>query len=246
VDGSSRKIPIVVQRDLQLLFSDRLLLVIMFVNFTIDLGISGLSLAAMIRGFNYFLYIAPGANLVTATVAAFQSGRDIWRERVLTDLEPYLLALPVSRPRFALSRLLSGMVRVTIVTMPGTVVIAELYGLSFPLFLVSVLIMWIYSAAVIGISDITATLSNSLEVFTTARSTVNVYLSFFSTQFYPASLLPPPVRILSAANPMTWAVESFRALGTGVVDLPVIASLAALSAVLLTAGYAFYVRSMIE
>ena len=45
---------------------------------------------------------------------------------------------------------------------------------------------------------------------------------------------------------MTWAVESFRALGTGVVDLPVIASLAALSAVLLTAGYTFYVRSMIE
>ena len=52
---------------------------IMFVNFMIDLGVSGLSLGAMIRnlGYSYFLYIAPGANLITATVAAFQSGRDV-------------------------------------------------------------------------------------------------------------------------------------------------------------------------
>lgn len=237
---------VVIQRDFKLLFSDRFLMVIMFVNFSIDLGISGLSLSAMVKGFNYFLYIAPGANLITATVAAFQSGRDIWRERVLTDLEPYLLSLPVSRPRFALSRLLSGMLRVTITTLPGTVVISLLYSLPFAYFFLAVLIMLIYSAAVIGISVIVGTLANGLELFATLRSTLNVYLSFLSTQFYPASFLPSQLRVLTNTNPMTWAVEAFRELQLGVIDLTAIGLLAAVSFGLLAIGFTTYLLRMMK
>ncbi|HXW37138.1 MAG TPA: ABC transporter permease [Nitrososphaerales archaeon] len=238
------KSSIVMERDFRLFFSDRFLLVVMFVNFTIDLGVSGLSLSAMITGFNYFLYIAPGANLITATVAAFQSGRDIWRERVLTDVQPYLLTLPVSKTKFAFSRLLSGMLRTTITIIPGTVVIAVLYRLSVPLFFVGLLIMWIYSAAVIGLSVVTAALVSGLELFTTIRSTVQVYLSFFSTQFYPPGILPKPVLVVSDFNPMTWAVQSFRDLQPGNVDVALLVPLTALSSALLLAGYYFYRRSM--
>ena len=83
------RVSTVVERDFRVFFADRFMLVIMFVNFMIDLGVSGLSLGAMIRnlGYSYFLYIAPGANLITATVAAFQSGRDVWRERIIQDTD---------------------------------------------------------------------------------------------------------------------------------------------------------------
>src|SRR5713226_9186632 len=64
----------IVERDIRILFTDRYLLVIMFVNFSIDLVISGLSLSRLVSVQNYFFYIAPGSNLVTAMVAAFQSG----------------------------------------------------------------------------------------------------------------------------------------------------------------------------
>ncbi len=232
------------ERDFRLFFSDRFLLVVMFVNFIIDLGVSGLSLSAMVKGFNYFIYIAPGANLVTATVAAFQSGRDVWRERVLIDIHTYLLSLPVSRTRFAVSRLAAGMLRTTFTTLPGTIVVSLLYGLSLPLFFVGLLVMLIFSGSVIGLSVVTAALSNGLELFTTARSTIQVYLSFFSTQFYPASILPAPVLLLSNFNPMTWAVGSFRALQVGSVEVGLIAPLAGLSSALLGAGYLFYRRSM--
>jgi ABC-2 type transport system permease protein len=244
--AGSNKALIVVERDFRLFFSDRFLLVVMFVNFMIDLGVSGLSLGAMVKGLgnNYFLYIAPGANLITATVAAFQSGRDVWRERVLVDLEPYLLTLPVSKNRFALSRLLSGMLRTTLTVLPGTVVIGVLYGLSLPFFLAGVFVMWVYSGAVIGLSVIAASLANGLELFTTIRSTVQVYLSFFSTQFYPTSFLPAPVEVLSTFNPMTWAVNSFRALQTGSLELSYLGALAGLSAALLAVGFAFYRRAM--
>lgn len=235
----------VIERDFRIFFADRFLLVIMFVNFMIDLGVSGLSLSAMVKGYgNYFLYIAPGANLVTATVAAFQSGRDVWRERIIHDTQSYLLTLPFAKSTFALSRLLSGMLRTTLTTLPGTIVIALLYRLSIPYFLVGVSIMLVYSGAVCGISVVAASLAGSLELFTTARSTVQVYLSFFSTQFYPASILPPAVAILSNLNPMTWAVQSFRALQVGTVDVVLFVPLTGLSAVLLAAGFLFYRRTM--
>jgi ABC-2 type transport system permease protein len=222
------------------------MLVIMFVNFMIDLGVSGLSLGAMIRnlGFSYFLYIAPGANLITATVAAFQSGRDVWRERVIQDTQQYLLTLPIRKNVFAASRLFSGMFRSVLTVLPGTIVIALLYGLSFQFFLVGVLIMFVYSGAVAGLSIAAASMANSLELFATVRSTVQVYLSFFSTQFYPSSVLPPAVAAVSDFNPMTWAVQSFRALQAGSVNVGLFVPLTALSGALMVVGFVLYRRTM--
>jgi ABC-2 type transport system permease protein len=245
VEGSI-KAATVIERDFRVFFADRFMLVIMFVNFMIDLGVSGLSLGAMIRnlGFSYFLYIAPGANLITATVAAFQSGRDVWRERIIQDTQQYLLTLPVGKSTFAVSRLLSGMLRTMVTTLPGTIVIALLYGLSFPFFLVGLLIMFVYSGAVAGLSVAAASLANSLELFATVRSTVQVFLSFFSTQFYPSNILPPAVAAVSAVNPMTWAVQSFRALQAGTVNLSLFVPLSGLSLVLMAVGFVLYRRTM--
>jgi len=223
----------------------------MFANFSIDLGVSGLSLGSMMGSssyfhgpYSYFLYIAPGANLITATVAAFQSGRDVWRERVIQDTQQYLLTLPFGKDVFAVSRLFSGMLRTMVTVLPGTIVIGVLYGLSFPFFLVGLLIMFVYSGAVAGLSVAAASLANSLELFATVRSTVQVYLSFFSTQFYPSSILPPEVAAVATFNPMTWAVQSFRALQSGSVDIPLFGPLAALSLGLLAVGFLLYRRTM--
>ena len=243
--GSNKAVD-VVERDFRVFFADRYMLVIMFINFMIDLGVSGLSLGAMINnlGFSYFLYIAPGANLITATVAAFQSGRDVWRERIIQDTQQYLLTLPVRKNVFAASRLVSGMLRTMVTILPGTIVIALLYRLTFPFFLVGLLIMFVYSGAVAGLSVSAAALANSLELFATVRSTAQVYLSFFSTQFYPSSILPPAVAVVSAFNPMTWAVQSFRALQSGTVDLPLFAPLTGLSLALMAVGFILYRRTM--
>ncbi len=244
--AGSNKALVVIERDFRVFFADRFMLMIMFLNFMIDLGVSGLSLGAMIRnlGFSYFLYIAPGANLITATVAAFQSGRDVWRERIIQDTQQYLLTLPVRKNVFAVSRIFSGMLRTMVTTLPGTIVIALLYGLSFPLFLVGLLIMFVYSGAVAGLSVAAASLANSLELFATVRSTVQVYLSFFSTQFYPSNILPSAVAVVSTFNPMTWAVQSFRTLQLGIVDLSLFVPLSGLSLALMAVGFLLYRRTM--
>jgi ABC-2 type transport system permease protein len=253
VAGSSRAL-VVIERDFRIFFADKYMLVIMFINFMIDLGVSGLSLGAMLRSlpYSYFLYIAPGANLITATVAAFQSGRDVWRERIIQDTQPYLLTLPVAKNTFAISRLVSGVLRSVVTTLPGTMVIAVLYGLSFPYFVLGLVVMLVYSGAVAGLSVAAASMANSLELFATVRSTVQVYLSFFSTQFYPSANMPTFVAALSNFNPMTWALLIFRelpgsfngALQSGSLNVTQFVYLGALSAALMFVGFLLYRRTM--
>ncbi len=108
----------VVERDIRILFTDTFLIGIMFANFAIDLFVTAATFGNLI-GYNYFLRIAPGSNLITAMVAAFQSGRDIWREKYIKDLASYLLTLPVPRRVFAISRIAGGVARSVIATIPG-------------------------------------------------------------------------------------------------------------------------------
>ncbi len=82
--SSIHLIPRVIERDVKILFSDTFLIGIMFANFCIDLFVTAATFGNLI-GSSYFLRIAPGSNLITAMVAAFQSGRDIWREKYIKD-----------------------------------------------------------------------------------------------------------------------------------------------------------------
>ncbi len=143
----------------------------MFANFCIDLFVTAATFGNLI-GSNYFLRIAPGSNLITAMVAAFQSGRDIWREKYIKDLASYLLTLPISRRMFALSRITGGVARSVIATFPGTLVISYLYGILFS--------------------------PRLIEAFVIVA--------------YDVSLFPAIVQPIVETNPMTWAMQAFRAL----------------------------------
>ena len=229
--GTLRHIPTVVERDVRILFSDTFLVGIMFANFAIDLFVTAATFGRLIRP-GYFLYIAPGSNFITASVAAFQSGRDIWREKYIKDLTSYLLSLPLPRVVFAFSRVLGGVVRSLIATFPGTLVIAYLYGILFdPRLLVAYLVVGLFSLGIVGLSIAVSAFASSIEMFVTVRSAIQLYLSFLSTLFYPATVFPSALRPIVETNPMTWAVEAFRSLPTaggtlGHVSILIVPSLA--------------------
>src|SRR5437016_12565843 len=100
----------------------------MFAHFCIDLFVTAATFGNLI-GSSYFLRIAPGSNLITATVAAVQSGRAIWREKYIKDLASYLLTLPISRIMFGRSRTAGAVARSAFATLPGRLVITHLYGI---------------------------------------------------------------------------------------------------------------------
>ena len=202
----------VVERDIRILFSDSFLVGIMFANFCVDLFVTAATFSNLISS-SYFLRIAPGSNFITAMVAAFQSGRDVWREKYIKDLASYLFTLPVPRRLFAASRIAGGVVRSVIATFPGTLVIAYLYGVLFsPLLIEAYLIVGLFSLGIVGLSMAVSAFASSIEVFATARSAIQLYLSFLSTIFYDASVFPTIVQPIVETNPMTWAMNAFRAL----------------------------------
>ena len=211
--SSLRLIPLVVERDVRILFSDTFLVGIMFANFAIDLFVTAATFGRLIPTGNYFLYIAPGSNFITASVAAFQSGRDVWREKYIKDLSSYLLSLPAPRPVFAFSRVLGGVVRSLIATFPGTLVIAYLYGIVLDTrIFAAFMVVGLFSLGIVGLSIAVASFVSSIEMFVTFRSGIQLYLSFLSTLFYPATVFPAALTPLVSSNPMTWAVEAFRSL----------------------------------
>jgi ABC-2 type transport system permease protein len=210
--SSTRLISRVVERDVKILFSDTFLIGIMFANFCIDLFVTAATFGNLI-GSNYFLRIAPGSNLITAMVAAFQSGRDIWREKYIKDLASYLLTLPISRRLFVLSRIAGGVARSLVVTIPGTLVISYLYGILFsPRLIEAFVIVGVFSLGIVGLSIAVSAFASTIEVFATVRSAIQLYLSFLSTIFYDVSLFPAIVQPIVETNPMTWAMQAFRAL----------------------------------
>ncbi len=244
--SSLRLIPLIVERDIRILFSDTFLIGIMFANFAIDLFVTAATFGRLIQTGNYFLYIAPGSNFITASVAAFQSGRDVWREKYIKDLTSYLLSLPAPRPVFAFSRVLGGVARSLIATFPGTLVIAYLYGIILdPRLLAAFLIVGLFSLGIVGLSVTVAAFVSSIELFVTVRSAIQLYLSFLSTLFYRLTVFPSSLAPIVASNPMTWAVEAFRSLPqahqlVGPVSVLVAPSLA--FALLGTACYLWYAK----
>lgn len=217
----------------------------MFANFAIDLFVTAATFGHLI-GYDYFLSIAPGSNLITASVAAFQSGRDIWREKYIKDLASYLLTLPVPRRVFAASRIAGGMVRSLIATFPGTLVISYLYGILLsPRLMEAFVIIGVFSLGIVGLSIAVSAFASSIEVFATVRSAIQLYLSFLSTVFYRASVFPVLLQPLVEANPMTWAVEAFRALNKGASTLVPVSILVGPSLVFAALGmicYLWYAR----
>ena len=236
----------IVQRDIKILFSDSFLVAIMFANFAIDLFVTAATFGRLVPSTarpDYFLLIAPGSNFVTCSVAAFQSGRDIWRERYIKDLTSYLLSLPSPRGLWSVSRVAGGVSRSLIATFPGTLTICYLYRILFDFRVFGAfLIVGLFSLGVVGISMAVSAYASSIAVFVTIRSTVQLYFTFFSTLFFQPSDFPDVLRPLVQANPMTWAVEAFRQLRQQGAGFGPVAVLVVPSIVFATLGIIVYLH----
>jgi ABC-type polysaccharide/polyol phosphate export permease len=218
--------------------------IIVFVNFSIDLFVTGATLGRLVQGFNYFLYLAPGTNMLMATTAAFQGGRWIFREKHILRTKAYLTSLPVDRGVFVSARLVAWTLRCLLTALPGTMVICLIYSIP-TAFFSAALLTALFSMCVVGISMAMATVTGSVEEYAIARSLTVGYFSFLSTTYYPITSLPWVLQFIVLINPMTWTVGSFRSLASGLQPEPVLL-LAAVSIAFATLGSAIYRRSLEE
>ncbi|SNT48489.1 ABC-2 type transport system permease protein [Asanoa hainanensis] len=200
---------------------------------------------------NYAQFFLPGLIVMTALLASSWNGLTLLGDMERGTLDR-LLASPVRRPALIVGPLAQQVVSGLI---PTAILLAIGYGLGarFHGGLVGALAaLWALSAisaAFAALSHAVAMLVRREESLIAMVNFIVMPLSFLSTAFMPANLVPDWVATGVAVNPVNWAVEACRAgfdgsLGGAVVlRLGLLTALAVVSVVIAQHGLRRYCRT---
>ena len=166
------------------------------------------------EGIRYEDYLVPGILAQSALfIAIFYGISAIW-ERDLGILYKYLIT-PAPRWALVLGKALSAGVRGLTQAMM-VYVLAMLLGVHLrhnPLDLAGVAVVILAGAAIFStFSLIVACIVKTRERFMGIGQILTMPLFFASNAIYPIALMPPWLRSIAAANPLTYQVDALRAL----------------------------------
>jgi ABC-2 type transport system permease protein len=175
-------------------------------------------------GIPYLDYLAPGILSQSIVFISIFFGISIIWERDTGTLHKLLVA-PLPRAALALGKSLSAGLR-ALAQGAIIVAVAAALGVHFRwgffnllgVLLTIILGAWVFS----GLSMVLACLMRSRERFMGIGQVVTMPLFFASNALYPLQLMPPWLRAVALANPMSFIVEALRALLLGLpgrVDL---------------------------
>jgi ABC-type polysaccharide/polyol phosphate export permease len=84
------------------------------------------------------------------------------------------------------------------------------------IFLADSLLVIMYSFVIFGFGMILASTINRNEMWFTIRGMAVGVIVFFSSAYYPTSVLPSPLSTIASYNPMTLSLDAFRSLQSGI------------------------------
>ncbi len=183
--------------------------------FLVVLG-SGLDGLVNLPGVSYFQFLSPGVLSMVLLFSAMFSGINVVYDRQFGFLKEILVS-PVSRLSIVLGRALGGSI-VALAQALLFLVITLFFGvnLSWGQFLAAVGVMFVssFSFTLLGLA-----IASRMEDFQGFQLIVNFVMMpmfFFSGALFPLDKLPAWLKAVSFVNPMTYAVDSLRAV---MVDL---------------------------
>jgi ABC-2 type transport system permease protein len=178
-----------------------------------DLMIMGVVYTRMVS-FNYFKFLAPGIVAMGLFAAAFLIGREVNME-TRRGYNFYLLSLPLRRSELVLGRMLAGGLRGLLYATP--LLVLAMVILKFPpagVITLMLVAMYLLGMGIAGLAISLAVLLRSFEKFTTARSLLYLLLIFWSSVFYPLSVLQHifkgPLVLFAEVNPLSTVSDLLR------------------------------------
>ncbi len=197
------------------------------------------------HGHSYIAFLAPGVVVMTAMFNSAWSGMALIDD-LNRGVTARFLVTPVRREALIAGRLVKEAVVVVIQSLV-IVALALIVGASFPggpggvavLFAVSALLGATFGALSCGF----ALIVRQEEALIGAVQFIVLPLTFLSSTFLEASLMPSWIRRVSDFNPVNWAVLAGRGATSSSPDWGVVASRCALLAALLVACLAFATRA---
>lgn len=177
--------------------------------------------AAPTGGGSYMDFFVPGVLVMTALFGSSWSGVSLLREITAGTVDKMLVS-PVSRVSIVLSRVMHSAVQVVLQTFI-IMLVAWLFGATLNLGPVNLLLAMI-SIFLLGVG--LAALSNGFAIILQREeplvmigNLMTLPLMFLSTAMVPKAFMPSWIETISLINPITYAVESVRAVLIGTPDL---------------------------
>jgi len=194
---------------------------------------------------DYIQFLAPGVVVMTAFFSAGWSGMGIIEDFNRGVLDRFLVS-PVRRSSLITGRLVQNSINIVIQTLI-IVILALIVGASFANGVTGVLVTCLV-AVLVGSGF--GALSNGLALLTRREETLIAVMQFFllplsflSTTFMQAGLMPDWMQTIAAFNPVNWAVEAARSALSASPDWGAIAGWSALLVAFLGASLLFAVRA---
>ncbi len=218
-----------------------------------DIAILALIFSNMITRFQYFSFVLPGIVVGALFASAFAIGREINIE-IRRGIHYYLLSLPLSKNEIIFGRIISGGIRGLIYMSPFLIISIIYYYYvmkttpTLQSFIVSLIILLILSLGISSLSISMAASTRSFDLYVTLRGLLYFVLLFCSTIFYPIQvldMLPQPIPIIAAYNPVTHGADILRnALSGGQLPLQNVLHATIFSTVFIIIGAIIYSKTI--
>jgi ABC-2 type transport system permease protein len=160
---------------------------------------------------SYIQFIVPGVVAQTILFTSIFWGVNIMWDKQFGFLKETLVA-PVSRLKVMLGGSLGG---ATIAVLQGSVlfIIALIFGFhpySWSMLLVTLLVMAMLSLTMVSFSSGIGAIVNDMQGFMAITNFLVIPLFFLSSALFPLDNVPPVMRAIAYANPLTYAVDAMR------------------------------------
>jgi ABC-2 type transport system permease protein len=205
------------------------------------------------EGGSYIQFLTPGVIIMTAISSAGWNGM-AFIDDMRSGVMDRLLVSPVWRSALNVGNLVYGALT-TIVQSLIIVGVGLAVGAHFPNGVggvaILILVACLLSAGFAALSNALALVVRQEETLIAAVTSVILPLTFLSSTFMQASLMPHWIRELSRYNPVNWAAQAGRAAALGPSDwglvaerIGLLAALLLVASILATRAFTAYQRSL--
>jgi ABC-2 type transport system permease protein len=194
----------------------------------------GLTLPIKFNNTNYINYITPGILVMTMLFASLAGGSLLIFDKMLGFLNKFL-ALPTPRESILFGKILfitfRGIIQSTVILALALFLGVKIQSLT-SIFLIY-LVLFIFGILFSSISTTIALVVDDHDGYAAVNSMISMPLFFTSSALMPYDMMPSWLRILASLNPVSYAIDTARALFAGNIPLNGIVELIVITVVVL-------------
>lgn len=179
----------------------------------------GLALPVQFTG-NYLDFITPGILVMTMLTAGLSGGTLLMFDKILGFLNKFL-ALPTPREDILIGKILfitgRGLIQTTIILVLAVLIGASIlsplqYGMVY-------LILFLFGVLMAAFSTTIALFLDDHDSYAAFNTMISMPLFFTSSALMPYSVMPGWLASIARINPLSFAIDAVRDVGTGGIPL---------------------------